>query len=44
VPTPRRVIVLPLLPDVVQIVAEPEVKVTVNDDEAVALTVKVSFE
>jgi hypothetical protein len=36
--------VLPILPEVVQIVGEPEVKTTVSDDEDVAETVKVSFE
>jgi hypothetical protein len=44
VPTPRSVIVLPLLPEVVQIVGEPEVKTTVSDEEDVADTVKVSLE
>jgi hypothetical protein len=33
-----------LLPEVVQIVGEPEVKTTVSDEEDVADTVKVSLE
>jgi hypothetical protein len=44
VPTPRSVIVLPLLPEVVQTEVEPEVKTTVRDEEDVAETVNVSAE
>jgi hypothetical protein len=44
VPIPRSVIVLPLLPEVVHMVGEPEVKTTVSDEEDVAVTVKVSLE
>jgi hypothetical protein len=35
---------VPLLPDVVQIVGEPEVNTTVSDAEEEAETVKVSLE
>jgi hypothetical protein len=41
---PSSVMVLPLLPEVVQIVGEPEVKTTVSAEEDVAVTVKVSLE
>jgi hypothetical protein len=44
VPTPRRVMTVPLLPDVVQTEVDPDVKTTVRDEEEVALTVKVSLE
>jgi hypothetical protein len=44
VPTPNNVMVAPLLPDVVQIVGEPEVNTTVSDAEEEAETVKVSLE
>jgi hypothetical protein len=44
VPTPNSVIMLPLVPEVVQIVGEPEVKTTVSDADDVAETVKVSLE
>ena len=42
VPTPKRVIVLPDVPDVVQTDCDADVKTTVREAEEVALTVKVS--
>ena len=44
VPTPSKVITLPLAPEVVQINGDPDVKTTISKEEDVALTVKVSLE
>ena len=43
-PTSRRLITLPLTPDVVQIEVDPEVKMTRSPDDALAVTVNVSLE
>jgi hypothetical protein len=44
VPTPSKVMTVPLLPDVVQTEVDPDVNTTVSDEELDALTVKVSLE